>query len=275
MDQRHADARRHHPAAADLRRGGGAPELRAHVRAAAPDAGGGVAAGQAARGASPGIALFERRGRKLAPDRGRRAAAALRAADPRRAEGRRRRDLGAEGPAPAGASASASSARRSTSRRRCSRAFQRAPPRRARHAVGQQPRGDRARARAQRDRRRDHGHAAAADRDRGGAVRRPSAGRSSRRRRTRWRARRRIPLDALADETFLVREQGSGTRSSMERLFAERGFASEDRQRDEQQRDDQAGGDGRHGARASSRATPSASSCRRAGWSSSTSPACR
>jgi DNA-binding transcriptional LysR family regulator len=35
---------------------------------------------------------------------------------------------------------------------------------------------------------------------------------------------RRIPLAALADETFLVREQGSGTRSSMERLFAERGF---------------------------------------------------
>ena len=37
-------------------------------------------------------------------------------------------------------------------------------------------------------------------------------------------ARRRIPLEALAAETFLVREQGSGTRSSMERFFAERGF---------------------------------------------------
>jgi len=37
--------------------------------------------------------------------------------------------------------------------------------------------------------------------------------------------RRRIPLDALAGEQFLVREQGSGTRSSMERFFAERGFA--------------------------------------------------
>ena len=36
---------------------------------------------------------------------------------------------------------------------------------------------------------------------------------------------RRIPLDALAAEHFLVREQGSGTRSSMERFFAERGFA--------------------------------------------------
>jgi DNA-binding transcriptional LysR family regulator len=35
---------------------------------------------------------------------------------------------------------------------------------------------------------------------------------------------RRIPLASLADDTFLVREQGSGTRSSMERLFAERGF---------------------------------------------------
>jgi LysR family transcriptional regulator, low CO2-responsive transcriptional regulator len=35
---------------------------------------------------------------------------------------------------------------------------------------------------------------------------------------------RRIPLDALAVEHFLVREQGSGTRSSMERFFAERGF---------------------------------------------------
>ncbi len=37
-------------------------------------------------------------------------------------------------------------------------------------------------------------------------------------------AARRIPLASLAEETFLVREQGSGTRSSMERLFAERGF---------------------------------------------------
>jgi LysR family transcriptional regulator, low CO2-responsive transcriptional regulator len=36
---------------------------------------------------------------------------------------------------------------------------------------------------------------------------------------------RRIPLEALAAEHFLVREQGSGTRSSMERFFAERGFA--------------------------------------------------
>jgi DNA-binding transcriptional LysR family regulator len=36
---------------------------------------------------------------------------------------------------------------------------------------------------------------------------------------------RRVPLAALAAEDFLVREQGSGTRSSMERFFAERGFA--------------------------------------------------
>jgi DNA-binding transcriptional LysR family regulator len=35
---------------------------------------------------------------------------------------------------------------------------------------------------------------------------------------------RRIALAALAVEHFLVREQGSGTRSSMERFFAERGF---------------------------------------------------
>jgi LysR family transcriptional regulator, low CO2-responsive transcriptional regulator len=37
-------------------------------------------------------------------------------------------------------------------------------------------------------------------------------------------AARRVPLASLAGETFLVREQGSGTRSSMERFFAERGF---------------------------------------------------
>jgi len=37
-------------------------------------------------------------------------------------------------------------------------------------------------------------------------------------------AARRVPLGTLAGQTFLVREQGSGTRSSMERFFAERGF---------------------------------------------------
>jgi DNA-binding transcriptional LysR family regulator len=36
---------------------------------------------------------------------------------------------------------------------------------------------------------------------------------------------RRIRLATLVTEHFLVREQGSGTRSSMERFFAERGFA--------------------------------------------------
>ena len=36
--------------------------------------------------------------------------------------------------------------------------------------------------------------------------------------------RRRVPLGALAGETFIVREPGSGTRSSMERAFAERAF---------------------------------------------------
>lgn len=35
--------------------------------------------------------------------------------------------------------------------------------------------------------------------------------------------RKRIPFAALAEETFLVREQGSGTRMTMERLFQEQG----------------------------------------------------
>ena len=34
-----------------------------------------------------------------------------------------------------------------------------------------------------------------------------------------------IPLSRLAEETFLVREQGSGTRITVERFFAERGIA--------------------------------------------------
>ena len=38
--------------------------------------------------------------------------------------------------------------------------------------------------------------------------------------------RRRIPLATLAGESFIVREQGSGTRSSMERFFAEHGFTA-------------------------------------------------
>jgi LysR family transcriptional regulator, low CO2-responsive transcriptional regulator len=36
--------------------------------------------------------------------------------------------------------------------------------------------------------------------------------------------RRGVPLAALADEVFLVREQGSGTRIAMERFFDEHGF---------------------------------------------------
>ncbi|WJW75341.1 LysR family transcriptional regulator [Thiohalobacter sp. IOR34] len=36
--------------------------------------------------------------------------------------------------------------------------------------------------------------------------------------------RKRIPLEALEAETFLVREKGSGTRSAMERHFAEHGI---------------------------------------------------
>ncbi|MGE5168905.1 MAG: LysR substrate-binding domain-containing protein [Rudaea sp.] len=36
--------------------------------------------------------------------------------------------------------------------------------------------------------------------------------------------RRRLRLDQLAHETFIIRERGSGTRSSTERVFAARGF---------------------------------------------------
>lgn len=36
--------------------------------------------------------------------------------------------------------------------------------------------------------------------------------------------RRRVPLAALAGETFIIRERGSGTRNAMEHVFAERGF---------------------------------------------------
>ena len=36
--------------------------------------------------------------------------------------------------------------------------------------------------------------------------------------------RRAVPLEALREETFVVREQGSGTRIAMERHFAERGI---------------------------------------------------
>jgi DNA-binding transcriptional LysR family regulator len=37
--------------------------------------------------------------------------------------------------------------------------------------------------------------------------------------------RRRIPLKRLAEETFLIRERGSGTRAAMERVFGDRGVA--------------------------------------------------
>jgi DNA-binding transcriptional LysR family regulator len=40
--------------------------------------------------------------------------------------------------------------------------------------------------------------------------------------------RRRLPLEALADETFVIRERGSGTRNAMEHVFAERGFKARD-----------------------------------------------
>ncbi|HET7753363.1 MAG TPA: LysR substrate-binding domain-containing protein [Anaeromyxobacteraceae bacterium] len=38
--------------------------------------------------------------------------------------------------------------------------------------------------------------------------------------------KRRVPLAALADETFLVRERGSGTRAAMEGFFAQHGIAA-------------------------------------------------
>jgi len=36
--------------------------------------------------------------------------------------------------------------------------------------------------------------------------------------------RKRLPLERLAGETFIIRERGSGTRAAMEHVFAERGF---------------------------------------------------
>ena len=36
--------------------------------------------------------------------------------------------------------------------------------------------------------------------------------------------RKRVPLERLAGETFIIRERGSGTRAAMEHVFAERGF---------------------------------------------------
>jgi DNA-binding transcriptional LysR family regulator len=36
--------------------------------------------------------------------------------------------------------------------------------------------------------------------------------------------RKRLPLERLAGETFLIRERGSGTRAAMEHVFEERGF---------------------------------------------------
>jgi DNA-binding transcriptional LysR family regulator len=40
--------------------------------------------------------------------------------------------------------------------------------------------------------------------------------------------RRRLPLEALAGETFIIRERGSGTRNAMEHVFAERRFRARD-----------------------------------------------
>jgi len=40
--------------------------------------------------------------------------------------------------------------------------------------------------------------------------------------------RKRVPLERLAGETFVIRERGSGTRAAMEHVFAERGFRPRD-----------------------------------------------
>jgi DNA-binding transcriptional LysR family regulator len=40
--------------------------------------------------------------------------------------------------------------------------------------------------------------------------------------------RKRVPLERLAGETFIIRERGSGTRAAMEHVFAERGFRARD-----------------------------------------------
>jgi DNA-binding transcriptional LysR family regulator len=40
--------------------------------------------------------------------------------------------------------------------------------------------------------------------------------------------RKRLPLERLAGETFIIRERGSGTRAAMEHVFAERGFRPRD-----------------------------------------------
>ena len=59
----------------------------------------------------------------------------------------------------------------------------------------------------------------------------------------------------LGSENFVIREEGSGTRASMEHVFREHGVAVSHVDGGEQQRNDQAGRDGRHGASASSRST--------------------
>jgi DNA-binding transcriptional LysR family regulator len=41
--------------------------------------------------------------------------------------------------------------------------------------------------------------------------------------------RKRVPLDALREDTWLLREEGSGTRLAQERLFDERGFRARER----------------------------------------------
>jgi DNA-binding transcriptional LysR family regulator len=38
--------------------------------------------------------------------------------------------------------------------------------------------------------------------------------------------RKRLPLERLTGETFIIRERGSGTRNAMEHMFAERGFSA-------------------------------------------------
>ena len=74
------------------------------------------------------------------------------------------------------------------------------------------------------------------------------------------RSARRLRLSDLADETFLVREPGSGTRAVMERYLRERDRSRRASDADDRQRGDQAGGDGRARRRVSCRCTRSGSS---------------
>ena len=273
-DGSESHARRHDPAAADLRRGRGPPELRAHVRAAAPHAGGGLAADQAARGASPGFALFERRGRKLHLTEAGEHLRPLRAADPRRAEGRRtprsRRCKGLRG---GRISVGVVSTAKYFAPALLARFQQRHPGVRVTLSVNN-------REVIVRELERNEidvaimGTPPQRIETEGGAVRRPSAG-HHRAAGASARARAADPARGARRRALPGARAGLGHALVDGALFRRARLRAEDRQRDEQQRDDQAGGDGRHGARAHLAAHDRPRARRPGGWSSSTSPGCR